>query len=154
MNTEVRDATVAVLPIDNNKILLVLNRGEEERTLPSGKKFPHPSKWGMPRGRREPKDKNEIATGEREAKEETNQWIQVDSRYRVEEMAGDHVHVAFIGYPVAGELKPDSKEIIDARWFSPRVLWIEDPKDKDYLDMHPRQRRMAQKLLQLQKRQS
>ena len=147
MNTETRDATVAVLPMDKNKILLVLNRGEEERTLPSGKKFPYPSKWGMPRGRREPKDENEIAAGEREAREETGYWIKIDSRYRVEEPAGDHVHIAFIGYPVAGKLELNYEEIIDCRWFSPRVLWVEDPEDKDYLDMHPRQRRMAQKLL-------
>lgn len=141
-----KNATVAVLLLDNNRILLVLNP-KEDCTKPNGEKFIKPEGWGMPRGMVEETDNDEIATAEREAKEETNFSVEIDARYRVEEPAGDHTHIAFIGYPVAGLLKINS-ELSDAKWFSPRVLW------EDSIGLHPRQRRMAQKLIGLQRKSS
>ena len=142
--TEARNVTVCVLLVDNDRILLIKNP-EEIKTIPGKKPFKKESKWGMPRGRKEPEDKDDIATCDREGREETGYEIEVDSRYRVQESVDDHNMIAFVGYPVAGRLEPDPKEIIEARWFSPRVLWAESG-DKDHLDMHPRQRRMAQAL--------
>lgn len=143
---EAINRTVCVLLLDDNKILLIKNM-EEMKTIPGKEPFKKESKWGMPRGRREEKDKDDIAAGEREGKEETGYEVEIDERYRVEESAGDHTMVAFIGYPAAGKLNPDPKEIADAHWVSRRALWVVDPNDKDYIEMHPRQRRMAQKLL-------
>src|SRR3989344_3564474 len=132
--------TVSTLLLMDNKILLVLNPREEE-AMPYGKKFMKPEGWGMPRGRREESDKDDVATAERETLEETGYSVEIDSRYSVEESAGDHSHTAFIGYPVAGNLKIND-ELIDGRWFPIRVLWEQDPK----IFIHRRQRRMAQKL--------
>jgi len=137
--------TVSTILLMDNKILLVLNPKEEE-TMPDGKKFIKPEGWGMPRGRREESDKDDIATAERETQEETGYSVEIDSRYSVEESAGDHSHVAFIGYPVAGNLKIN-EELKDARWFSASVLWADDPN----FFIHSRQRRMAQKLLSKKK---
>jgi len=77
----------------------------------------------MARGRREAKDEDDVAAGKRESYEETGYVTDIDERYRIEETAFDHAMVAFIGYPVAGKLQPDPKEIIDAKWVFPRTLW-------------------------------
>lgn len=146
-----RNVTVCVLPIDNNEILLVKNRKEIKR-IPGKEPFKRESKWGMPRGRMEPQDKDEVATGKREGQEETGYEMKIDERYRVGEPAGDHTMVAFIGCPVAGHLEINNEEIIDARWFPIRSLWTRDPSHPDYVDMHPRQRRMAQQLIKLWQR--
>ena len=143
-----RSVTVCVLLVDQDKIFLVKNL-KDSKTIPGKEPFIKPEGWGMLRGRRELQDEDDVATGQREAEEESGySVIEVDSRYSVSESRADHNIVAFIGYPVSGTPKPDTKEIIEARWFSPRVLWAEFGRVKDNIDMHPRQRRMAQKLWQ------
>ena len=132
------DTTVAVLLIDEgNRIFLVLNPLE-------GKKL---RGWGMPRGRREEKDIDEVATGIRECEEETGYRTGIDERYRVEEQIGDHKSVAFVGYVTGGSLRINKEELLDGKWVNPRVLWVTDPG----FYIHPLQRRMAQKLWKIQK---
>lgn len=129
-----------VLLIDKNQIFLVL---EQEKTITSasGKSFIKYSKWGMPGGRSEPEDKDEIAVAEREVKHETGIFPEVNSRIRVERKMDDHLKVMFIGYPTSGTIEIDPEEILDARWFPIRVLYDEK------FEIYAIQRRMAQELL-------
>lgn len=124
------DAAVSVLLLDLDKriVLLVLNK-EERKILSNEKEFLKPSMWGMPTGRQEPEDEDEVVAAIRETREESGLWAEIDRTLRIEEPAGAYVRIAYVGYPVGGELDASCEEIIDCQWFPIRVL--EDPSFQD-----------------------
>lgn len=134
------DARVLLLDDDDRQILLVLEK-EKKIDFPGGKSFIKPSKWGMPGGRSEPEDKDEIATAVREVLHEIGIFPEINSRLRAERREEDHLRVGFIGYPTSRDIKIDPKEILDCRWFPRRILYDEE------FDMYFSHRRMAQELL-------
>ncbi len=129
-----------VLVLNNNQILLVLEKGEDKH-LPNGNSFFKPSQWGLPGGRSEVEDGDEIDTARREVQEETGLWVDINSRIKVEKQRENHLKVGFIGYPVGGKISINPEEILDCRWFPIKVLFDEK------FDMYPSHRRMAQELL-------
>ena len=135
-NTDVR----VLVFNEKNQILLVLERGGV-KTI-GGRTFEKPSRWGLPGGRSEPKDEDEIDTGRREAEEETGLWIDINPRYTLVRLGDNCRKVVLFGYPVAGQIRINPEEILDCRWFTKSVLWDEK------FDMYNGHRRMAQELLQ------
>ncbi len=152
---EERDASCSTLVFDElkNQIVLVKNKGGWKELFP-GEGFDKPSGWGLPTGRKE-SGESEIDAAERETEEETGGLIveiDPDPRLKVEEPRKNYTKIAFIGYPVVGKIgTPRDENVSEARWFPVRVLWIEDKNDKDFVDMYPWHRRVAQKLLQLRR---
>ena len=153
---DAKNASVSTLVVESSQFVLVKNRGGWKEISP-GKGFNKPSKWGLPTGRREPQDKTLFDTAKRETEEETGGlWVDIDPdpRLRVERLAlaRNHLRIAFIAYPAAGKMGvPRDDNVIEARWFPLRSLWVEDPKDKDFVDIYPKHREMAQKLLRLRR---
>lgn len=134
------DARVLVIN-EKNEILLVLEGGGP-RTTPDGKTFTKPSMWGLPGGKSEAEDKDEIDTARRETEEETGIWVDINPRIKVKRQKEDYLKVGFVGYPVTGAIKIDGEEIIDRRWFPKKVLYDEDFK------MYRIHRQMAQELFE------
>ena len=147
------DVSVGVLVLDKGRILLVLNKEEPNKVLPSGRSFYKPSKWGLPTGRGEPEDEDSMDTAARETLEETGLFVEVDERTRIVEQAETHLNVGFVGYPVGGSLRPNSEEILDCRWFPVRVLRNPDLLKKilgdNKAEMHIGHLRRAQKLFEI-----
>lgn len=150
-----RDASVSTLVFDeiNHQIVLVKNEGGWKELSP-GEGFDKPSGWGLPTGRKKPGE-SERNAAERETEEETGGLIveiDPDPRLKVEDPRENHTKIAFIGYPITGKIgTPRDENVLEARWFPVRVLWIEDKNDKDFVDMYPWHRRAAQELLQRRK---
>ena len=134
-NTDVR----VLVFNEKNQILLVLEKGGT-KTI-SGRTFEKPSKWGLPGGRGEPEDEDEIDTGRREAEEETGLWIDISPRFTVVRLGDNCRKVVLFGYPAAGQIKINPAEILACRWFPVSVLWDEK------FDMYNGHRQMAQALL-------
>lgn len=146
------DASVGTLVLDPNKNQFILVKNiEHQKDLSSGENFRKPGGWGLPTGRGQPDDQTLFDTAQRETAEETGGLlveIDRDPKLKVEKPARNHIRVAFVGYPVAGKIGiPADKWVEEARWFPIRVLWIEDPADKDYVNIYPVHRWMAQELL-------
>ncbi len=135
-NTDVRVLVIN----DKNQVLLILERGGPV-SFPSGEGFIKREAWGMPGGRSESSDKDEIAVAKREVEEETGIWPDVNSRIMFEERQKTHTKVAFIGYPAAGKIKINLEEILKCEWFPTRVIYDET------FNMYVIQRRMAKELL-------
>ncbi len=130
-----------VLMLNNEDQILLVRDKSKTITRANGESFTKPEGWGMPGGRSELEDKDEIAVAEREVKHEVGIFPEVNSRIRVERQRTDHLKVAFIGYPTSGKIKIDPEEILEARWFPRRVIYDEK------FDMYAIQRGMAQELL-------
>lgn len=116
------DVKVLLFDEINRLILLVLEK-EKIINLPNGKSFTKPSRWGMPGGRSEPIDKDEIDTAQREVGHEIGIFPDVNVRIRAERWEEDHLKVAFIGYPTSRTIEIDPKEILKAEWFPQRVVY-------------------------------
>lgn len=138
------DDDVRVLTLKDNRILLVLEKGGS-KFLPNSESFEKPSKWGLPGGRSEVNDKDEIAVAEREVEEEIGIFLEIDARIRVERQMLDHLKVAFAGYYKGGKIKIDPEEILEARWFPRSILYNES------FSIYAIQRGMAQELLKLRR---
>lgn len=134
------DARVLILN-DKNEILLVLER-EKPVDIPGREGFIKPSKWGLPGGRGEPGDEDEIAVAKREVEEETGIWVDLNPRLRFVTQRENYKKVVFVGYPAAGKIKIHPEEILECRWFPRRVLYDEK------FDMYLGHRQMAQRLLE------
>lgn len=141
MNVDAR-----VLLLDERGWILLVRDKSKPIVKPNGESFTKLEGWGMPGGRSEPEDKDEIATAEREVLHEIGIFPEINVKIRVEKQRPDHLKVAFIGYPTSGTIKIDPEEILEARWFPRRVLYDETFK------MYAIQREMAQELLERGKR--
>ena len=134
-NTDVR-----VLILDKKwQVLLVLERGGEKEV--GGKAFFKPSKWGMPGGRGELGDRDEVDTGRRETEEETGLQVAINEKIRAERQEDGYSKVAFPADMLGGKIKINPEEIRDCRWFPVSVLWDEK------FNMYGLHRKMAQELL-------
>ncbi|MDO8559133.1 MAG: NUDIX hydrolase [bacterium] len=129
-----------VLILDSNRVLLVLEK-KKPVDISGKESFTKQSRWGMPGGRGEPDDKDEIDTALREVKEEIHLPIYVDERRRLEKQADGYIRVLFIGEPGEGIIKINPEEILDCRWFPLGVLYDES------FNMYSGHRQMAQELL-------
>ncbi|MBI2041643.1 MAG: NUDIX hydrolase [Candidatus Nealsonbacteria bacterium] len=133
------DARVLILD-DNHRVLFVLEK-EKLVTLPNGANFTKPSKWGMPGGRGEAEDGDEIDAVIREVKEEVGLSVYIDEQSRVGRQEKGYSKVVFIGELAAGTIKINPEEILDCKWFPIRVLY-----DNGF-NMYSSHRQMAQELL-------
>lgn len=135
MNTDVR-----VLIIENNRILFVLEKGGR-KDIPGRESFIKPSMWGLPGGRGDTDDKDNIDTALREVKEEIGLSVYINEQISVEKQREGFIKVVFMGEPAAGTIKINPEEILDYKWFPREILY-----DKNF-DMYPSHRQMAQELL-------
>ena len=110
---------------DKNQILLVLEK-EKPVDIPGKESFTKPSMWGMPGGRGEPDDKDELDTVLREVKEEIGLSIYIDEQSRLEKKGDGYVKVVFMGEPGEGIIKINTEEILDCKWFPLGVLYEEN----------------------------
>ena len=147
------DVSVGVLVLDKGRVLLVLNKEETKKVLPSGQSFYKPSRWGLPTGRREPEDQDDTDTAVRETLEETGLFIEVDRETKIVEPAEGHLNVGFVGYPVGGSLEPNPEEILECRWFPVGVLrnpdLLKSILGDNKAEIHRGHLRRAQKLFEI-----
>ncbi len=130
------DKTVSVLVLDNYQrpklVLLVLN-APEYKTLESGETIFKHCAWGMPTGRQEPEDEDDIATAMRECEEESGLVVEVYARPFVEESSPNgHINLTLVGLPAGGTLGQNTAEIIACRWFPVGVLYDANFLDPDH----------------------
>lgn len=133
------DARVLIFN-NKNQILLVLEK-EKLVDIPGKESFTKPSMWGMPGGRGEPDDKDELDTVLREVKEEIGLSIYIDEQSRLEKEGDGYVKVVFMGEPGEGIIKINQEEILDCKWFPMGALY-----DNGF-NMYSSHRQMAQELL-------
>ncbi len=129
-----------VLALNNNLIFLVLEK-KKEVIIPGKESFTKHSLWGMPGGRGEDEDGDEIDTVIREVKEEIGLSAYINEQFRVEWQEKDYVRVGFIGELAKGTIRINPEEILDGKWFPRGILY--DERFPIYLG----HRQMAQELL-------